>query len=598
MLKRKLISLTSLIIVGAIALSACGPKTEPTTTSSKGTEGTSSVQADLPSKEKGYFKKYDPPITLSTHASIGVNSLYQDDGSPEKNGWTKWQEENFGIIWKLDWVAPDGQTNTQKLDLAFATGDLPDVIDPSKSQLAKYAAAGKIMPVDDIIEDYASPLVKWAIKDAEERTKGALFLPFTQGGKKYAMPIMKELMDYYNTNFIRDDILKEMGMEIPKTLKEYEAVLEKYKQSYPKGYGLGMDNGLAATAIPMAAYKAYPKHWVTKDNGEIVYGSIQPEARAALEKLAEWFKKGYIDPEFVVKDGNKLQEDVIQGNILTFYGHWASIASPFCGMWDNVPGSSVTAMPNLTGEDGKTGVMANTWFDYSRAITTSCKNPEALMYMMNQNWDSTYRNNQEIRDMMKKDYDYDFFYPVTELREPLNADQVAKDFPGASQPRQLWKYDYPKEVEGCAYFNSFYTIYNALYGFTGCPVAIANKGLGSIATAVNANDPKLLEGDGIAAYHEWNATNKNMATTFATTYNYWSEFEKTDQFKADAFSGAATPAMTEKQAYLDKLELETYTRIIMGTQPITAFDEFVKNWNQNGGEQITKEVNDWSKSLK
>lgn len=597
-MKKKLISLTSIIMVGAMLLSACTAKPEDQTpASSSDAGGVSDTQADLPSKENGYFKKYDPPITISTHTVVGVDSLYQDGGNAEKNGWTEWQKDNLGIIWELKWIAPDGATDTQKLDLAFASGDLPDVINPSKAQLAKYGAAGKIQPVDDIIEKYASPLVKWGIEDATERTKGALFLPFTQNGKKMAMPVMKELMDYYNTNFIRDDILKAMNMEIPKTLVEYEAVLEKYRKEYPNGYGLGMDNALGAMAVPMAAYKAYPKHWVKQANGDIAYGSIQPEAREALVKLSEWYKKGYIDPEFVVKDGAKLQEDVIQGNILTYYGHWASIAAPFGGMWNNVEGSNVSAMPNLTGEDGKTGVMANTWFDYCRAITTSCENPEAMMYLLNQNWDSVYRNNTELRDMMSKDYGYEFKYPVTEVREPLNMDQVAKDFPGASQPRQMWKYDYPEDIEGCGYMNDFYSIYTVWYGFTACPVGVANNGLGSIATAVNENDVSKLQGDGIAAYHEWNNTNPKMATTFATTYNYWSEFEKTDQFSADAFSGAATPAMTEKQAYLDKLELETYTRIIMGTQPITAFDEFVANWKKNGGDQITAEVNEWSDSL-
>ena len=56
--------------------------------------------------------------------------------------------------------------------------------------------------------------------------------------------------------------------------------------------------------------------------------------------------------------------------------------------------------------------------------------------------------------------------------------------------------------------------------------------------------------------------------------------------------------MVEKQTYLHKLEIETFAQIIMGTQPITAFDEFVTNWSANGGEDITKEVNDWYNSNK
>lgn len=596
-MKRKLISVASMLIAGSLLFSACGSDSGTTASETQSSSTGTGAQASGTSGEKSYFKKYDEPITLTTHAVVGADTMYQDGGTAENNAWTQWQKEHLGIIWKLKWVAPDGATDQQKLDLAFASGDLPDVISPTKEQLAKYVAEDQILPLNNLIEDYASPLIKWAIEEAKERTKGSLFLPFTKAGQIYGFPVMKELMDYYNTNFIRDDILNQMGIAVPKTLAEYENVLEKYHQQYPKGYGLGMDNTLSAQAIPMAAYKAYPKHWVKTGNGEIVYGSIQPEAREALVKLAEWYKKGYIDPEFAVKDNSKLQEDVVQGNILTYYGHWASIAAPFNGMWSKVAGSNVTCMPNLTGEDGKTGVMANPWFDGSRAITKACKNPEAVMYLLNENWDSFYRNYTDLREKMKNEYGYEFKYPVTEERKPLNVDQVARDYPGAAQPRQLWKYDYPADLEGCGFMNSFYTHYTVLFGFTGGPVSIANGALASMADAVNKNDTSVLIGEGKNMYAEWTNTNPKMLTTFASTYNYWSEFEKTDEFSADAFSGAATPTMTEKKQYLDKLELETYTRIIMGSLPITAFDEFVQNWKKNGGDQITKEVNEWAKGL-
>lgn len=54
--------------------------------------------------------------------------------------------------------------------------------------------------------------------------------------------------------------------------------------------------------------------------------------------------------------------------------------------------------------------------------------------------------------------------------------------------------------------------------------------------------------------------------------------------------------MNEKMAYLDKLETETYTRIIMGTQPVDYFDSFVQEWMNNGGTEITAEVNEWYQS--
>ena len=66
----------------------------------------------------------------------------------------------------------------------------------------------------------------------------------------------------------------------------------------------------------------------------------------------------------------------------------------------------------------------------------------------------------------------------------------------------------------------------------------------------------------------------------------------------DAYAGSLTKAMQEKKAYLDKLELETFTNIIMGQAPIDEFDVFVENWKKSGGDDISKEVNEWYQSVK
>ncbi|MNF06612.1 hypothetical protein D3C80_2066010 [compost metagenome] len=53
--------------------------------------------------------------------------------------------------------------------------------------------------------------------------------------------------------------------------------------------------------------------------------------------------------------------------------------------------------------------------------------------------------------------------------------------------------------------------------------------------------------------------------------------------------------MESKGELLSKLERESYLKIIYGEQPVDYFDEFVKQWKLNGGDQIIKEVNEWYK---
>jgi putative aldouronate transport system substrate-binding protein len=70
-------------------------------------------------------------------------------------------------------------------------------------------------------------------------------------------------------------------------------------------------------------------------------------------------------------------------------------------------------------------------------------------------------------------------------------------------------------------------------------------------------------------------------------------YDKNKLFMKTEFYGAATPTMTEKQSSLDKMMLETFTKIIMGSASIDEFTTFVDNWRKLGGDAIIKEVNDW-----
>ena len=543
------------------------------------------------------FHKYEEPITLTTHAVVTTNNVFQEGDSAESNGMTRWYENELGIQWKMAWTSGDGESNSQRLDLAFASDDLPDVISPSIAQLAKYVAAGKIQPLDDLIEQYASPLVKWAIKDVEEQTAGAFFAPVTIGGHIYALPQMSDTLAWWTNNFIRTDILQEMGCEMPTTLAELEAIFDKYIEMYPGQYPVVLSKDLQDSGntfqTVLTACNAYMDMWMEDENGELVYTSIQPEMRTALERMATWYEKGYIDPEFVVVDGNKESEIVSGGDWLFCYGYWHKIAT-FCNTWANVEGSEISAVPFLLGDDGTCSVMKNAWYTSINAITTSCEHPEAAIYALNAFWDSYYRNDVELREMLAAE-GYNWHYPVTEPRDPINVDEVNEKYSYVAEPKLLWKFDYPEELVGPGFMNDYYTHGNLTYGFYGRLCSRANNDYATIAAAVKAGmDESLLTEEAKQTWKGWYQSNPKMLTTFATSYDIWKDLP----IKVNKFCTSDTPAMVEKNAYLQKLELECFTNIIMGTKPIEAFDQFVEDWKTNGGDLITQEVNEWYASTK
>ena len=543
------------------------------------------------------FHKYEEPITLTTHAVVTTNNVFQEGDSAESNGMTRWYENELGIQWKMAWTSGDSESNSQRLDLAFASDDLPDVISPSIAQLAKYVAAGKIQPLDDLIEQYASPLVKWAIRDVEEQTAGAFFAPVTIGGHIYALPQMSDTLAWWTNNFIRTDILEEMGCEMPTTLAELEAIFDKYIEMYPGQYPVVLSKDLQDSGntfqTVLTACNAYMDMWMEDENGELVYTSIQPEMRTALERMATWYEKGYIDPEFVVVDGNKESEIVSGGDWLFCYGYWHKIAT-FCNTWANVEGSEISAVPFLLGDDGTCSVMKNAWYTSINAITTSCEHPEAAIYALNAFWDSYYRNDVELREMLAAE-GYNWHYPVTEARDPINVDEVNEKYSYVAEPKLLWKFDYPEELVGPGFMNDYYTHGNLTYGFYGRLCSRANNDYATIAAAVKAGmDESLLTEEAKQTWKGWYQSNPKMLTTFATSYDIWKDLP----IKVNKFCTSDTPAMVEKNAYLQKLELECFTNIIMGTKPIEAFDQFVEDWKTNGGDLITQEVNEWYASTK
>ncbi|MDG0813866.1 type 2 periplasmic-binding domain-containing protein [Cohnella rhizosphaerae] len=70
------------------------------------------------------------------------------------------------------------------------------------------------------------------------------------------------------------------------------------------------------------AFGVMPIQWMAKD-GQVTNGAVMPEAKEALTLLADWYGKGYIDPEFVT--GKNLGEKHLDG--VYAYNDTASIYS-------------------------------------------------------------------------------------------------------------------------------------------------------------------------------------------------------------------------------------------------------------------------------
>lgn len=313
--------------------------------------------------------------------------------------------------------------------------------------------------------------------------------------------------------------------------------------------------------------------------------------KKTLEVLAKWYKNGWLDKEFIVKDGNKVIETVTRGNFLAYKGMWWNVWWPFPDLWKNVADAEIEYFPVLKGPDGKAGLAVDSTNFYGVAISTKCQNPEALVYLYNEEMDSLYRNS--INDVEKQLHDamdsagYKFKYPPEEKQDPLNPEE-----------KETYKKKYDYKTVGYGFFNDYETHDNLTFGFKGrIPIEATVRFAAVSKSYVDGRNGTDLPKEYKIEYDNFNTEPKRMAASSPNILN-WMEYEKSGELHPNMFVGAPTPAMVEKKTYLDKLENETFVKIIMGKKSIDEFEQFVTEWNKNGGEQITKEVNDWYRSTK
>lgn len=596
-MKKQISVLLSAVLACSVFLSGCGSNAAGETSQNESAQKESvQEEAVAVTGDSPYWKKYEPVIQMTQNFSEDSLQVEQipDGMSFDENFWTDWCKETYGIEWKAEWISTTPADNEQKMNLAMVSGELPDVIVTKASQMKGLYEAGKLQPLDELLDTYGSPLVKYVIGQVEDSMNGDAWANFSENGVQYALPPLQDVWaTVWNNNWIRQDLLDELGLDIPETVEDMEKVMEAFKKVDPEGIGLVLSAGNATSVSGMSpitdAYGAYPYHWLVGENDELVYGSVQPEMKEALRKLNEWYQKGWIDTEFVVKDLEKANEAVVQGHAINYYGPWSAVWMPFPDMLVNIPEAKMVAYRPLKGTNESGKVVVNGAFNTETkcyAINAECKYPEAVIYLFNVFMDNYYRNNDAMRKLMKEEYQYDMMFEPYEILQPNNLDTAFN----TSQ----YTYDYPEDIGG-GVLNG----YGVSYGLkmNQGPTELLDQYYKMSEVEEGVRDASELT--------ELDITEKDKYTypvdrydSLLSSVRLYKEMNADGCVTFDAYAGSLTKAMQEKKAYLDKLELETFTNIIMGQAPIDEFDVFVENWKKSGGDDISKEINEWYQSVK
>jgi putative aldouronate transport system substrate-binding protein len=566
--KRYMAVISALLFVVAL-LAACQTASPAATPSpdvaAAGTSAAAETPAAAPAMDP--FGKYDPPITIHTIRILDNTVKFVSGEDINNNAWSKAYADELGITVVYDWIASTSDQYDDKLNVNIASGMIPDVMTVNRSQLARLVKTDLInMDVTQAYEQYASPLLKEIM--TQEGT--AALDSATFDGKLVALPSTGSSMDSAAMMWIRKDWLQKFNLQAPTTIAELENLIDVFTTQDPDGTGakdyVGMamtkdiySGGFADMTGFFNAYHAYPTVWIKDASGKLVYGSYQPEMKAALLELQKLYAAGKIDPEFSVKDGGKEAELCSAGKCGIEFGAMWNPFWPLQTTKDNNPASDWTAyaLPSVDGQPAQPQVSLSVtdYFVCSKGFA----NPEAIVKLYNlyvqKGWGGTLEDTLTYFSDTVNDERYEFF-----------------------------KYALVQGGPATKNLDNYHAFSEALK--TGDTSKLTPEAQGGY--------------ESLKAYQGGDNTQWSMWAAFGSgdsSFRIIDQYVKGNMLMMNAFFGADTDTMQTKKAALDKLELETFTKIIMG-ESIDTFDEFVQNAMSLGGNDIEKEVNDWYAAMK
>jgi putative aldouronate transport system substrate-binding protein len=217
---------------------------------------------------------------------------------------------------------------TEQFNLLIASGKYPDMIEWNWTQApggpAKMLKDGVIIRLNDLIDQYAPNFKKVLAGNPDWRRQIV-----TDEGDIYCFPFLRG--DPYLLTFsgptVRKDWLDKLGLSMPTTVDEWHDMLVAFKTKDPNGngkadeipynpwYSEGTRSARSAwyRSFLVGAYGILMEWY--QDKGVVKFGALQPEFKDFLKTLAQWYKEGLIDPDYVTTDQKSIDAK-ITGNQL------------------------------------------------------------------------------------------------------------------------------------------------------------------------------------------------------------------------------------------------------------------------------------------
>lgn len=553
---------------------ACSPS------SSNGAAGTAppvSAQPSAPAEAEGDAARiegirdgtyrFETPVTITTVTATDSSFKYKNGETLSDNVHTRWAKEQLGIDIQHLWEVPGEQFATKMRLMLTAKQELPDVVTTMDIGLMnELIESGAYKDVSADFDKYASDRVKEIFS-----SHPLIWSQVTFEGKHMGLPYFANAGNDNAVMWVRQDWLDELGMQAPSTFEELEAFMQALLDKkpgntdsiIPLGVSLGSGGGhpnplagwLGESTWIFGPFGTVPYQWNQGADGKLVHGSTVPEMKKGLEVMRNWYQKGYISKEAGLHDENKLAELIGQGRVGVVVAPYWLGSWPVPDLQKNVPGATMKPYP-IPAENGKAGARDTTFLKGGMLVREGFEHTDALFLYLNRLFAGVDKEpGSEFEHGWAEDYDYT-------LKADGTVSTVSEDIPGGSVGVYKYFLYEPKD-----------------------PFSVLQQ---------SADKGDLLEQGNLTDAEAAALGNPDILKAAQIVVDGWAK----DSYWAPKFLGASTPAMQSKGGITTKLEGEAIMAIIYGRKPLEDFDTFVKEWYSIGGEQMTKEANEWFDSTK
>lgn len=554
---KKIIS--CVLIINLLILCGCGDS-GATPSTRENAETKEEYEAALYTARTTPYGKYPEQLTYTLGKLSGANNSNLPDGETyENNAYTRLLNERLNVQNQDVFEAMDEQY-TDSVTMVIAQNDLPDVMIVEDLDELQYLVDNDM--IADLTDSYNNCMSD-TIKNIYGSYGRDILDVVTFDGKIMAIP-ETNISDGPNLIWLRKDWMDALGLSAPRTLSDVEEIIRQFKEKDPGHNGAGNTVGLVCDTslcggcgysseytldIIFAAYGAFPKQWIYDEDGNVVYGSVQPEAKEALAHIHELYKEGILDQDFLMRTSSNLIELIVDGQCGSFFGPWWAPNNPLMQAVEQNKDAEWQPYLIATEESGLTSyhtqnpsgkyIVVRKGYEYPEI---ACKIVSVLFDYLRYND----RDNQEIVDYYKE-----------------NVDPTARPF--------AINVDYNNALQIC------YGELNHVF-----------------AGDKSADELNVLE------YSYYEACESYLKDAENASAEDWAAYTsritackilndgRTN--KVESLYFGETETMVTDWWSLENLESDTYLKIVTGESALDEFDRFVENWYQNGGETITKEV--------